>query len=71
MPETSLRIQKLLKVIPPMTNAQIARKIGRPDAAGEARVEKERQRLSGLPECYCGGLFDMCPICLRRQGDVL
>ena len=43
MNETSLRIQKLLKVIPPMTNAQIARKIGRAGPDAEDRVEKERR----------------------------
>ena len=40
--QTSLRIQKLLQKKPPMTDAQIARKIGRPGEAGEIRVQKER-----------------------------
>lgn len=43
MNETSLRIQKLIRNNPEMTNAQIARKIGREGPYAEERVERERK----------------------------
>ncbi len=48
-PDTHLdqRIKKLLANKPPMTDAQIARKIGRDTEAGRARVRKVRESLSG------------------------
>ena len=44
-PDTHLeaRIRKLLEKNPPMTDAQIARKIGRDTEAGIARVRKVRE----------------------------
>ena len=40
------------------------------EEAREAVKQEKAPRLKGFPECYCGGLFDMCPTCLRRQGDL-
>ena len=44
---TSLRILKLIRQNPEMSSTQIARKIGRPNTAGEMRVDRERCRLFG------------------------
>ena len=75
--ETTLRIRKVMRNNPDMTNEQIARKIGRDTPEGRERVAKERkhresERIDDIrAECHCGGLFDICAVCLRRQGELL
>ena len=71
MNDTTLRIRKLLERHPEMTDAQVARKIGRDDVEGWERVAKERRAVSMAKiraACKCGGLFDMCTHCRARIG---
>ncbi len=73
MNDTTLRIRKLMRKNPEMTDEQISRKIGREGLDGQLRVRKERRALGVAAEragCDCGGIFDMCTRCLRRQGDL-
>lgn len=79
MTDKAKRIRKLMRNNHGMTDSEIARKIGCDTPAGRERVAKERldtgpekaePRLDGFPDCDCGGIFDMCTRCLRRQGDL-
>ena len=45
--DKTLRIQKLMRENPQMTDAQIARKIGMDSPEGRARVAKERPKEQG------------------------
>ena len=79
MTDMTLRIREIMRNNPDMTDAQIARKIGRDDAAGRERVAKER--LDTGPEkaddgaftranskCLCGGVYGTHSYCRPRKG---
>ncbi len=51
MTDTAKRIRKLLEREPDMTDAQIARKIGRDNLEGWARVAQERKAAGFFKDC--------------------
>ena len=76
MTDTTLRIRKIMRNNPDMTDAQIARKIGRDDVAGRERVQRERlgdeycpKSKDGLGHCICWWDCESCCWCKSDTPD--